>query len=171
MRHTVCLLVENKPRVMQRVVGVIAKRGYNIESIAVGPTEMEDISRITLILNGDDKVLEQVTKQMNKLIDVIKVSDISPAESILRELCLVKVGAKNAADRSEVMRCSELFGARVIDVSPETVTIELSSSEDNVSSMVRMLRSYGIKEVVRTGVAAISKGSGATAITQAKGGV
>lgn len=156
--HIVSVLVEHKPRVLQRITGLVARRGFNIDSITVGVTEKPDIARITLLIRGDDRVLEQVTKQLNKLVEVIKILELKKAESIQRELALIKVHTPSAAKREEIVKCANLFGAKIADVSQQTVTIEISETSERINSLLEMLKQYGIKEIVRTGVAAISKG-------------
>lgn len=156
--HVVSVLVEHRPRVMQRITALVARRGFNIESITVGPTEQPDVARIILVIKGDDRVLEQVTKQLNKLIDVIKISDLKRESSIRRELGLVKVHSPSSAKREEIVKCAGLFGAKIADVSAETVTLEISDTSERINSLVEMLKPHGIKEIVRTGVAAIAKG-------------
>ncbi len=157
--HIVSVLVEHKPRVMQRITALVARRGFNIESITVGVTEKPEVARITLLIRGDDRVLEQVTKQLNKLIDVIKVLDLKKDGAIQRELGLIKVHSPSHAKREEIVKCANLFGAKIADVSPQTVTIEISDTTEKVNSLVGMLKPHGIREIVRTGVAAISKGA------------
>lgn len=157
--HVVSVLVEHKPRVMQRITALVARRGFNIESITVGSTELPDTARIILVIKGDDRVLEQVTKQLNKLIDVIKISDLKKDGSIRRELGLIKVHSPSPARREEIVKCAGLFEAKIADVSPETVTIEISDDPERINSLVEMLKPHGIKEIVRTGIAAISKGA------------
>jgi len=158
--HIVSVLVEHKPRVMQRITALIARRGFNIESITVGAAELPDTARIILVMRGDDRMLEQVTKQLNKLIDVIRISDLKKDASIQRELGLIKVHCPSAAKREDIKQCAGLFGAKIADVSPATLTLELSDTTERVNSLIDMLKPYGIKEIVRTGVAAMSKGSG-----------
>jgi acetolactate synthase-1/3 small subunit len=157
MKHTIAILVEDQPGVMSRVAGLFTRRGFNIDSIAVGPSEAPGISRMTIIVNGDHKVLEQVTKQLNKLIDVIRVRDI-PAENILeRELVLVKVHTESLSVRAEIIQLVEIFKAKVVYVERNTLTIEMSGDEEKVSGFLKLLAPFGVKEVVRTGRIAIAR--------------
>jgi acetolactate synthase-1/3 small subunit len=158
MKHTLAVLVENKAGVLSRVASLFSRRGYNIDSLAVGVTEDPDISRITIVVHGDDHVLEQVTKQLNKLIDVIKVSDIGGDEAVERELALIKVSA-DADTRAEIIQIANIFRARIVDVAPKSMTVEITGDEGKVQAIEKLLRQFGIKELVRTGKIAMVRGS------------
>ena len=157
MRHTLAVLVENKSGVLTRVAGLFSRRGYNIDSLAVGVTEDPTISRMTIVVKGDDHVLEQVTKQLNKLIDVIRVTDLGAEESVERELALIKVAA-DANNRSEIIQIVDIFRARIIDVAAKSMTIEVTGNEDKILGIEQLLRPFGIKEMVRTGKIALTRG-------------
>lgn len=158
MKHTLAILVENKSGVLSRVASLFSRRGYNIDSLAVGVTEDPDISRITIVVHGDDHVLEQVTKQLNKLIDVIKVSDIGADDAVERELALIKVTA-DVDTRAEIMQIANIFRARIVDVAPKSVTVEVTGDESKIQAIEKLLRQFGIKEMVRTGKIAMVRGS------------
>jgi len=157
MKHTLAVLVENKSGVLSRVASLFSRRGYNIDSLAVGVTEDPDISRITIVVHGDDHVLEQVTKQLNKLIDVIKVSDIGSDDAVERELALIKVAA-DVDTRSEIMQIANIFRARIVDVAPKSMTVEVTGDENKIQAIEKLLRQFGIKEMVRTGKIAMVRG-------------
>ena len=158
MKHTLAILVENKPGVLTRVAGLFSRRGFNIESLAVGVTENADISRMTIVVSGDDRILEQVEKQLNKLIDVIRVSDIPPEESVNRELALIKVGV-DSSTRAEVMQIVDIFRAKIVDVGIKSLIIEVTGDESKINAMEQLLRQFGIKEMVRTGKIAMNRGA------------
>ncbi len=157
MKHTLAVLVENKSGVLSRVASLFSRRGYNIDSLAVGVTEDPDISRITIVVHGDDHVLEQVTKQLNMLIDVIKVSDIGSDDAVERELALIKVSA-DVDTRSEIMQIANIFRARIVDVAPKSMTVEVTGDENKIQAIEKLLRQFGIKEMVRTGKIAMVRG-------------
>jgi acetolactate synthase I/III small subunit len=156
--HTLSVLVENKPGVLSRVSGLFSRRGFNINSLAVGPTEHDEISRITISVTVEGSALEQVTKQLNKLINVIKIVELEEKQSVQRELLLVKVRADDTTRRS-VLETVELFKARVADVGPEVLTIELTGRPDKLNAMIQMLEPYGIREMVQSGMVAMGRGS------------
>ena len=156
--HTLSVLVENKPGVLARVSGLFSRRGFNIESLAVGPTEHPDMSRMTIVVKVDQLPLEQVTKQLNKLVNVIKIVELDPAQSVQRELLLVKVRA-DAAVRSAVLEVANLFRAKIVDVGTESVTIEATGTADKLDALIRVLEPFGIKELVQSGMVALSRGS------------
>ncbi len=156
MRHTLAVLVDNKPGVLSRVSGLFSRRGFNIESLAVGMTEDPEISRMTIVVRGDDRVLAQVTSQLGKLIDVISVCDIPSSESVDRELVLIKVSA-DATTRSEIMQIVDIFRAKIIDVGTETLIIEVTGDRGKVRAIERMLKRFGIRELVRTGMVAMNR--------------
>ena len=156
-RHTLSVLVENKPGVLVRIAGLFARRGFNIDSLAVGPTEHEEISRITIVVNCDEHPLEQVTKQLNKLINVLKIVELEEKQAVQRELLLVKVRADEAT-RRDVLQIVELFRAKVADVGPEALTIELSGRPDKLDAMLKMLEPYAIREMVQSGMVALGRG-------------
>lgn len=158
MKHTLSVLVENKPGVLVRVVALFSRRGYNIESLAVGPTENEAFSRITTVVEGDEHVIEQISKQLYKLIDVLKVSDMSADDSVERELALIKVTA-DASNRSEIMQMVDIFRAKIVDVGKKSMIIEITGDMDKISALCELLRQFGIKELVRTGKIAMVRGS------------
>jgi len=155
--HTLSVLVENKPGVLARVAGLFSRRGFNIESLAVGPTEHVDVSRMTIVVAVEDLPLEQVTKQLNKLVNVIKIVELEPTVSVQRELLLVKVRA-DATVRSQVLETVQLFRAKVVDVAPEAVTIEATGTAAKLEALLRMLEPYGIREMVQSGMVAIGRG-------------
>lgn len=155
--HTLSVLVENKPGVLARVAGLFSRRGFNIESLAVGPTEHPDISRMTIVVAVADLPLEQVTKQLNKLVNVIKIVELDPAVSVQRELLLVKVRA-DATVRSQVLETVQLFRAKVVDVAPEAVTVEATGTSAKLEALLRMLEPYGVREMVQSGLVAIGRG-------------
>ena len=156
-RHTLSVLVENKPGVLARVAGLFSRRGFNIESLAVGPTEHTEISRMTIVVAVEDLPLEQVTKQLNKLVNVLKIVELDPAQSVQRELLLVKVRA-DLSVRSAVLETAQLFRARVVDVSPESVTVEATGTVDKLEALVRMLEPFGVRELVQSGMVAVGRG-------------
>jgi len=158
MKHTIALIVENKPGVLVRIAALFSRRGFNIDSLTVGATDKPDRARMTISVDGDEVVLEQVTKQLNKLINVIRVSELAPEESVERELAVIKVAARKE-DRSEIMQIVSVFRAKIIDVSPRSMIVEVTGSEDKVEAMVRLLRQFGIKEMARTGKVSMVRGS------------
>jgi len=157
-RHTLSVLVENKPGVLTRVAGLFARRAFNIHSLAVGPTEHEEISRITVVVDVDELPLEQVTKQLNKLINIIKIVELEADASVQRELLLVKVRA-DANTRSHVLEVVQLFRAHVVDVVPEAVTIEATGGPGKLDALLAALEPYGIREIVQSGTVAIGRGA------------
>ena len=157
-RHTLSVLVENKPGVLTRVAGLFARRSFNIHSLAVGPTEHEEISRITVVVDVAELPLEQVTKQLNKLINVIKIVELEQDTSVQRELLLVKVRAELSI-RSHVLEVVELFRARVVDVVPDAVTIEATGGPGKLDALLAALEPFGIREIVQSGTVAIGRGS------------
>jgi acetolactate synthase-1/3 small subunit len=134
------------------------RRGFNIESITVGRTEQEDLSRMTITVKGDEKTLEQIVKQMNKLIDVVKVSQLEPENIVTRELALIKVNIPDNKSRSDVINCVDVFRGRVVDVSPEALTIEITGTPDKIDAFLNLMRTYGIMELARTGLTALARG-------------
>jgi acetolactate synthase-1/3 small subunit len=150
MKHTISVLLENKPGALTRVTSMFARRGYNIESLAVGPTERHDVSRITLRVDCEDHPLEQIEKQMHKLVNVLRVSELSPGDSIERELALLKVAAPPSA-RAELMALGEIFHARVVDLGSDSIVFELTGSPEDVDSFEELVRPHGLQELVRTG--------------------
>jgi len=157
--HTISVLVENRPGVLSRVAGLFTRRGFNIESLAVGTCEEPGMSRITAVVIADDEIIEQVKKQLNKLINVIKVSDITYKSHVAREIALVKVAAEAGQTRAEVMQLADNFRARIIDVGTRSVVLEVTGDTGKIDALVSLLRQYGIKELVRTGKIAMPRGS------------
>ena len=157
-KHTLSVLVENKPGVLARVAGLFSRRGFNIDSLAVGPTEHPEISRMTILVNVEESPLEQVTKQLNKLVEVIKIVELDSAQSVARELLLVKVKA-DAATRGQVLELVQLFRAKVVDIASDAVTIQIVGNSDKLSAMLRVLEPFGIRELVQSGLVAVSRGS------------
>lgn len=157
--HTLSVLVENKPGVLARVAGLFRRRGFNIESLAVGTCEEPDMSRMTIVVIGDESQLEQVQKQLNKLIDVVKVSDITESETVERELALIKVNAEPGTTRAEVMQLASIFRAQIVDVGAKTVILEVTGDTTKIDALEKLLRQYGIKELIRTGKIALQRGA------------
>ena len=156
-RHTLSVLVENKPGVLARVAALFARRGFNIESLAVGPTQVSEISRMTIVVQVADLPLEQVTKQLNKLINVIKIVELESGRTVERELIMVKVRA-DLETRSHVLETVQLFRAKVVDVAPDSVTIEATGTAGKLEALLRMLEAFGIKELVQSGMVAVARG-------------
>ncbi|MEW5952170.1 MAG: acetolactate synthase small subunit [Bacillota bacterium] len=164
MRHTLAVLVENNPGVLARVAGLFSRRGYNIDSLAVGRTDNPTVSRMTIVVEGDARVLEQVTKQLHKLVDVIKISDVTSDEYVDRELVMIKVAA-DPAQRGEIMQIADVFRARIVDLGKKTLTLECTGNDGKINAFEESLRPYGIKELVRTGKIAMLRGSRYTGLT------
>ena len=158
-KHTITALVEDRPGVLNRVSSMFRRRGFNISSLAVGQSEVPNLSRMTFVVEGDDTVVEQVTKHLHKLIDVIKVSDVSNLNAVSRELALIKVKA-NVHTRSEIMQIVDIFRANIVDVSPDSLIVEVTGDEDKVDSFQNLLRGFGVMEVMRTGTVAMGRGMG-----------
>ena len=158
MQHTISVLVENEFGVLTRVASLFSGRGFNIDSLTVAPTNEDGMSRMTIVTRGDDNILEQITKQLNKLIDVIKVIDFTDGSAIEREMSLVKVTAEDES-RAEVLRIVDIFRAKIIDVTPKSYTIEATGSPQKIDAILELLRPLGLKELVRTGAVAIGRGS------------
>ncbi|WP_018350786.1 acetolactate synthase small subunit [Longispora albida] len=157
-KHTLSVLVENKPGVLARVAALFSRRGFNIDSLAVGETEQPGISRITLVVDAAEQPLEQVTKQLNKLVNVLKIVELDPAASVQREILLVKVRA-DLTSRSHVLETVTLFRAKVVDVSPDTVVIEATGPKEKLEALLRLLEPFGIKEMVQSGLVAVGRGA------------
>ncbi len=156
-KHTLSVLVENKPGVLARVAGLFARRGFNIDSLAVGPTENDDVSRMTIVVNVETKPLEQVVKQLNKLVPVLKIVELEKEASVERELLLIKVKA-TAETRAQIVEVADIFRSKIVDVAPAALTIEATGSPDKLEAMTNLLRPYGIREFVRTGLVALARG-------------
>ena len=157
-KHTLSVLVENKPGVLARIAGLFSRRGFNIDSLAVGPTEHPEISRMTIVVSVERSPLEQVTKQLNKLVEVIKIVELEDRDSIERELLLVKVRA-DAETRGQVIDAVQLFRAKVVDIAPDAVTIQAVGNADKLGDLLRVLEPFGIRELVQSGMVAIGRGS------------
>src|SRR3954468_6919504 len=160
-KHVVSILVENKPGVLARVAGLFARRGFNIETLAVGPTDDPTTSRITLTVDGAAHPIDQVTKQLHKLVNVLKIRDLEPDEMVARELALFKLSA-DAETRSQILQYTEIFRGKVVDVDKRSVTVEVTGSDDKIEAFERIVRPFGLIEMVRTGEIAVSRGRGAT---------
>lgn len=158
MQHTISVVVENEFGVLARVAGLFSGRGFNIDSLSVAPTSDESLSRITIVTRGDDAILEQITKQLNKLIDVIKVIDFIDGGAIEREMALIKVTAEDES-RAEVLRIVDIFRAKIVDVTPRSYTIEATGAPAKIDAILELLRPLGLKELVRTGAVAIGRGA------------
>ncbi len=156
MKHTISVLVQNKPGVLSRVTGLFSGRGFNIESLCVAETMEKGISCLTLVTRGEDQIIEQITKQLHKLIDVIKVTDIGGKEYVEREMILIRVKAE-AQTRAEVLRVIDIFRGKVVDVSPKSYAVELTGPQSKIKAVIDILRPIGIKEIVRTGTIAMAR--------------
>ena len=159
MKYTLSILVENHPGVLSRVSGLFSRRSFNIDSLAVGVTDDPTVSRITIIVDGNDYTVEQVEKQLNKLIDVIKLKTLSPTETISRELMLIKVSAESNT-RGDIMDIAKIMGAKISDITTSAMTVEIADTAERLQTMLDLLKPYGIKEVVRTGTIALQRGEG-----------
>ena len=155
--HVISTLVENKPGVLQKVAGLFNRRGFNIDSITVGVSEVEGLSRMVIAVHADTKGLEQVTKQLNKLVDVIKIKDITK-NAVKRELCLVKVNIPNEKARAEIMQYTNIFRAKIVDVTEESLIIELTGDTEKINAFISLLESHGIRKISRTGLTAMARG-------------
>jgi acetolactate synthase-1/3 small subunit len=157
--HAIAALVEHKPGVLHNISNLFRRRGFNIESISVGPTEQKDLARMTITVKGDEKTVEQVVKQLSKLVDVIKVSRLDPASIVTREMALIKVNVSDTKTRSDIINCVDVFRGHVVDVSPENLMIEITGGPDKIDAFLNLMKAFGIIEVARTGVTALSRGS------------
>jgi acetolactate synthase-1/3 small subunit len=160
-RHILSLLVENKPGVLARIAGLFARRGFNIDSLAVGPTDDTTISRLTLTVDGANHPIDQVTKQLHKLVNVIKIRDLEPEEAVARELALFKISA-DGDSRAQVMQFAEIFRGKIVDVHKRSLTVEVTGTDDKIEAFEEMVRPFGLIEMVRTGEIAVSRGRGTT---------
>jgi acetolactate synthase-1/3 small subunit len=158
MKHTIAVIVENKSGVLTRIAGLFSRRSFNIESLSVGATDNPDYSRMTITVNGDRDILEQVIKQLSKLINVIRVSELDAGESVERELAVIKVSADKES-RSEIMQIVNIFRAKIIDVSHRSMIIEVTGDEEKIDAIVQLLRQFGIKEIARTGKVSMVRGT------------
>src|ERR671939_2242083 len=161
-KHILSILVENKPGVLTRIAGLFARRGFNIDTLAVGPTDDPTLSRITLTLDGAMHPIDQVTKQLHKLVNVIKIRDLEPADTVARELALFKISSADGEARAQIMQFTDIFRGKVVDVSKRSVTIEVTGSDDKIEAFEQVIRPFGLIEMVRTGEIAISRGRSAT---------
>ena len=158
MKHTIAVIVENKSGVLTRIAGLFSRRSFNIDSLSVGGTDNPDYSRMTISVGGDREVLEQVIKQLSKLINVIRVSELDPAESVERELAMIKVSA-DRENRAEIMQLVDIFRAKIIDVSARSMIIEVTGDEEKIDAIVLLLRQFGVKEMTRTGKVSMVRGT------------
>jgi acetolactate synthase I/III small subunit len=161
-KHVLSILVENKPGVLARIAGLFARRGFNIDSLAVGPTDDDSMSRITLTVDGAAHPIDQVTKQLHKLVNVIKIRDLEPEETVARELALFKISCQDGEARAQVMQFTEIFRGKTVDVSKRSVTVEVTGADDKIEAFEEMVRPFGLIEMVRTGEVAVARGRSAT---------
>ena len=157
-KHVIAVLVENRMGVLARIAGLFSGRGFNIDSLTVAETDDQSVSRMTIVSTGDEQIIEQITKQLNKLIDVIKVSDLTGDEYVDRELILIKVAAESQS-RAEIIQIADIFRAHIVDVSPTSLTLEATGDEDKLKAIIDILRPYGIQEIARTGKIAMLRGA------------
>ena len=156
MRHTISVLVENKFGVLTRVTGLFSGRGYNIDTLNVGPTENPDVSRMTIVTRGDDATVDQIVKQLNKLVNVLEVRDFREGEYVDRELVLLKVGV-DAKSRAEVMQITDIFRAKIVDVQPKSLTVEITGDESKVEKFIELMKNFGVMDLTRTGRIAMKR--------------
>jgi len=156
--HIVAAIVEHKPGVLYSVSNMFRRRGFNIDSITVGPSEQADLARMTITVKGEDRTIEQVIKQLNKLIEVVKVSQLDPLNIVTREMALIKVHVSKTEARSDIINYADVFRGRVIDVSPETLIIEITGTSDKIDAFIELMKTFGIKEIARSGITALSRG-------------
>ena len=161
-KHVLSILVENKPGVLTRISGLFARRGFNIDTLTVGPTDDEGVSRVTLTLDGAMHPIDQVTKQLHKLVNVLKIRDLEPDDTVARELALFKVAVSDGAQRAEVMQIAEIFRGKVVDVTKRSLILEVTGTTDKIAAFENMVRPFGLIEMMRTGEIAISRGRGET---------
>lgn len=157
--HIIAAIVEHKPGVLYKVSNMFRRRGFNIESVSVGPTEQRDLARMTVTVNGDQKIVEQMIKQLNKLIEIIKVSRLDPSNIVTREMALVKVHTSATRAKSDVINYANIFRARVVDVSPESLMVEITGDPEKIGAFINLMKPFGVKEVARTGITALSRGA------------
>lgn len=157
-KHTISILVENKPGVLQRIAGLFTRRDFNIDNISVGKTETKGISRITITTYGDNQTIEQIIKQLNKLVEILKVRQMPPEKTLRRQLALLKIHAPTEQSKSEIIQYANIFRAHIIDVTPKTITIETTGNPDKINALINLLKPYGIKETAKTGITALSRG-------------
>ncbi|NMA01062.1 MAG: acetolactate synthase small subunit [Clostridia bacterium] len=158
MKHKLAVLVENHPGVLSRVSGLFSRRGYNIESLVVSETEDKGISRMTIVVNGDEQIIEQVSKQLNKLIDVIKVNDLTKEETVNRQLMLIRVSA-DSTTRGEIVQLMDIFRARIVDIGRRSIIVEATGDEEKIQAIIKSLQPFGIQELVKTGIVSMVRGS------------
>ena len=161
-KHILSILVENKPGVLTRIAGLFARRGFNIDTLTVGPTDDPGVSRVTLTLDGALHPIDQVTKQLHKLVNVIKIRDLEPDETVARELALFKIACTDGESRAQIMQFTDIFRGKVVDVSKRSITVEITGTDDKIEAFERMIRPFGLVEMVRTGEIAVSRGRSAT---------
>jgi acetolactate synthase-1/3 small subunit len=164
--HIISIIVEHKPGVLYTVSNLFRRRGFNIENISVGPAEEVGLARMTITVKGDDRTIEQVVKQLNKLIDVIKVTRLDPDNIVTRELALIKVNSPNTKVRSDLINYADIFRARVVDVSSETLMMEITGTSDKVDAFIDIMKPFGVREIARTGITALSRGAKSTKIEE-----
>jgi acetolactate synthase-1/3 small subunit len=157
--RVVSAIVENKPGVLHSVANLFRRRNFNIESITVGPTEQKDLARITITVNADEKTLDQVVKQLDKIVDVLKVAELDLNNTVTRELALIKVNVPTAKERADVISCVHVFRGRVVDVSPDSLMVEITGSPDKIDAFLNLMRTMGVIEIARTGITALSRGA------------
>jgi acetolactate synthase-1/3 small subunit len=155
----ISVLVENKPGVLHSIANLFRRRNFNIESITVGPTEQKAVSRMTITINGDEKTIDQVIKQVAKLIDVLKVDELSQGNFVMRELALIKVNVPTTKERSDIINCVEVFRGRIIDVSNDSLTVEITGTPDKIDAFLNLMKTYGVIELARTGITALARGA------------
>ena len=155
----ISILVENKPGVLHTIANLFRRRNFNIESITVGPTQQENISRMTITIKGDEKTTEQVVKQVAKQIDVLKVDELSQGNFVMRELSLIKVNVPTSKERSDIINCVDVFRGRIIDVSTDSLTVEITGTHDKIDAFLNLMKSYGVIELARTGITALARGA------------
>ena len=155
----ISVLVDNKPGVLHGIANLFRRRNFNIESITVGPTEQKAIARMTITINEDEKTIDQVVKQVAKLIDVLKVDELSQGNFVMRELALIKVNVPTAKERSDIINCVEVFRGRIIDVSTDSLTVEITGTPDKIDAFLNLMKTYGVIELARTGITALARGA------------
>jgi len=162
--YIIAIIVENKPGVLYRVSNMFRRRNFNIESLTVGPTELKDLARMTITVNGDENTIERIMKQVNKMIDVIKISVLDQDSTVTREIALIKINTADSKARSDLIQYTDIFRGHIVDVSPESITVEMTGDTKKINAFIDLSRSFGIKEVARTGITALTRGGNATKV-------